>query len=300
MAIVLRRQDRDEEAQRFMSGAASDVESTGLRADASEGAAGHEQRTGGSAPADAGSRAVSPILCTDRDIAQDREQLHMHAHPEPMLTWSSTVTLMGSVAGRDWLIPPGQGLWAPGDVEQAGSVLHTGEMVTITFAPNRGPLTWAEPTCFTVGSLLSGIITHLHHTDPGDRTRPAAQTLMFQLLTPLPPHHLHVTVPTDPRARAIAEQLVAHPDDLRELAAWADHVHASVRTLSRLFRAETGLSFAAWRNQVRIRAAVSMLARGTSVNATARAVGPRKPSALIAAFRRVTGQTPGTYLPQLP
>ncbi|WNV87761.1 AraC family transcriptional regulator [Umezawaea sp. Da 62-37] len=103
-------------------------------------------------------------------------------------------------------------------------------------------------------------------------------------------------MPTDPRARAIAEQLIAHPADQRELTAWADHVHAGVRTLSRLFRAETGLSFATWRTQVRIRAAIPMLAGGTPVNAAARAVGYRKPSAFIAAFRRVTGHTPGTYL----
>lgn len=82
------------------------------------------------------------------------------------------------------------------------------------------------------------------------------------------------------------------------LLSWADHVHASVRALSRLFRAETGLSFASWRTQLRIRAAIPMLADGTSVGATARAVGYYKPSAFIAMFQRVTGQTPGTYLPR--
>jgi AraC-like DNA-binding protein len=79
---------------------------------------------------------------------------------------------------------------------------------------------------------------------------------------------------------------------------WASQVHASVRTLSRLFRAETGLNFATWRTRVRVRAAIPILAAGTSVNATARAVGYRKSSAFIAAFHRVTGHTPGTYLPQ--
>jgi AraC-like DNA-binding protein len=142
-------------------------------------------------------------------------------------------------------------------------------------------------------------VSHLHGIAPDDHTCPAAEALMFQLLTPLPAHHIHVTMPTDPRIRAIAEQLIARPADHRELTAWADHVHASARTLSRLFRAETGLSFAGWRTHLRIRAAISMLGNGTSVNATARAVGYRKPSAFIAAFRRVTGQTPGTYLPQL-
>ncbi|MEV0263275.1 hypothetical protein AB0I49_18345 [Streptomyces sp. NPDC050617] len=42
-----------------------------------------------------------------------------------------------------------------------------------------------------------------------------------------------------------------------------------------------------------------MAADGVPVNATARAVGYRKPSAFIAAFRRATGQTSGAYLPQL-
>jgi AraC-like DNA-binding protein len=242
---------------------------------------------------------VSPVLSIDHDTAQDHELLHLHAHPEPMLTWSSTATLMGTVAGRDWVIPPGYGFWVPGGIEHAGAVLHAGEMVTVTFAANGCPISWTEPTCFAVGSLLGEIITHLHHIAPGDRSRPAAEALMFELLTPLPAHHLHVTMPADARARAIAEQLIAHPADQRELTAWADHAHASVRTLSRLFRAETGLSFATWRTHVRIRAAIPMLANGTSVNATARAVGYRKPSAFIAAFRRTTGQTPGTYLAPL-
>ena len=252
----------------------------------------------GAASATAGPTA-SPILCIDRDTAQDHELLHLHSHPEPMLTWSSTATLMGTIARRDWLIPPGYGLWVPGGIEHAGAVLHAGEMLTITFAADRCPITWTEPTCFTVGSLLSEIITHLHDIAPGDHSRPAAEALMFELLTPLPAHDIHVTMPADSRARAIAEQLIAHPGDQRELTAWADHVHASARTLSRLFRAETGLNFATWRTHVRIRAAIPMLAHGTSVNATARAVGYRKPSAFIAAFRRVTGQTPGTYLPHL-
>ncbi len=115
-----------------------------------------------------------------------------------MLTWSSTATLMGTVADRDWLIPPGYGLWVPGGIPHAGAVLHAGEMLTITFAADRCPITWTGPTCFTVGSLLGEIISYLHDLAPDDHTRPAAETLMFQLLTPLPAHHIHVTLPTDP------------------------------------------------------------------------------------------------------
>ncbi|WP_237535898.1 AraC family transcriptional regulator [Streptomyces sp. SID3343] len=218
-----------------------------------------------------------------------------HSHPAPILMWTSTATVTVGTLARDWLIPPGYGLWIPGGIEHAGSVLHAGEGSLIVFAPDHCPITWSEPTGVSIGPLLRELIAHLDRTGPQDPSRPHAEALMFTLLVPLPTHDIHVSVPTDPRVRAIAEQIVADPADPRELAAWADHVHAGVRTLSRLFRSETGLSFAHWRTQVRIRAAVQLLAGGASVNATARAVGYRKPSAFINAFRRITGQTPGTY-----
>ncbi|MFB9698771.1 helix-turn-helix domain-containing protein [Amorphoplanes digitatis] len=119
---------------------------------------------------------------------------------------------------------------------------------------------------------------------------------MFSQLTPLRPYDIHVTMPTDPRIRVIAERLITDPADSRELSAWADYTHAGLRTLTRLFQNETGLSFARWRTQVRVRAAISMLAAGATVDSVARRVGYRKTGAFIAAFRRVTGQTPGTYL----
>lgn len=238
----------------------------------------------------------SPILSIDRGVAEGRERLPTHVHPEPMLLWSSTATVMSTVASRDWLVPPGYGLWVPGGVEHNGTVLHAGEVSAVSFAADRCPITWTQPTGILVSPLLRELVAHLHRSGLQEPSRLHAETLMFDLLTPLPTHDIQVTMPADPRVRTIAEQLISNPADQRELAAWANHVHAGVRTLSRLFRAETGLSFVDWRTQVRIRAAIQLLGNGTTVNATARAVGYRKPSAFISAFRRFTGQTPGTYM----
>ncbi len=240
--------------------------------------------------------AASPILSIGRGTAEGHERLPTHSHPEPMLMWSSTATMVGTVASRDWLVPPGYGLWVPGGVEHTGAVLHAGEVSIITFAADHCPITWTEPTGLLVGPLLRELIAHLDRIGSQDPSRTLAESLLFELLIPLPAHDIHVAMPTDPRVRAIAERLIADPSDQRGLAAWADHVHAGVRTLSRLFLSETGLSFARWRTQVRIRAAVYLLADGATVDATARAVGYRKTSAFITVFRRTTGQTPGTYI----
>ncbi|MEW1721467.1 AraC family transcriptional regulator [Streptomyces sp. NPDC093109] len=247
-----------------------------------------------SADADA---SVSPILRIDRGNSDQFDQIvETHAHPEPKLLWSVSATGTVTAAARAWLIPPGYGLWIPGGVEHGGAVLRGGEGSAVAFSPDRCPITWTQPTGVAVGPLLRELIAHLHLASRHDPSRPHAEVLMFALLVALPTHDINVTMPTDPRVRAITERLIADPSDQRELGAWADHVHAGVRTLSRLFLSETGLSFARWRTQVRIRAAIQLLADGASVNTTARAVGYRKPSAFINAFRRVTGHTPGTYI----
>ncbi|GGL10278.1 hypothetical protein GCM10011588_25880 [Nocardia jinanensis] len=226
-----------------------------------------------SGSADPVTRISSPILSIERGEGDVDDRFETHSHPEHKLLWSATATVLATTSSRDWLIPPGYGLWIPGGVEHGGAVLRPGEGAAITFAAGQGSLAWTEPTGVRVGPLLGELITYLHQVEPQEPGRPHAEALMFMLLTPQPAHDIQVSMPTDPRARAVAERLVADPADQRELGAWADYVHAGVRTLSRLFVNETGLSFARWRTHVRIRAAIGMLADGVAVKAVAHAVG---------------------------
>lgn len=243
--------------------------------------------------------AMSPILSIDRDGAEHYAERYPvfepHSHPEPMLVWASTATFTMTTGSRDWLVPPAYGLWVPADVEHCGAALRAGELCVVKFNAARCPISWTEPIGVAIGPLLGELILHLARVAPDEPGRQHAEALVFELLHPLPTNTIHVPMPTDPRVRIIAEQLIADPADQRELAVWASQVHAGIRTLTRLFIRETGMSFTQWRTHVRIRAAADHLATGTSVNATARAVGYHKPSAFIAAFQRLTGQTPGMY-----
>ncbi|VDR29560.1 HTH-type transcriptional repressor of iron proteins A [Raoultella terrigena] len=59
-------------------------------------------------------------------------------------------------------------------------------------------------------------------------------------------------LPTDRRARNVADQLLAHPDSPLTQAQLAQRWGLSVRSLSRLFREQTGLSFCQWRQQAKV------------------------------------------------
>ena len=101
--------------------------------------------------------------------------------------------------------------------------------------------------------------------------------------------------PTPVAARRVAEALRADPADRRTLREWGHEVGASERTLARAFMAEAGLPFGRWRTRLRLQAALSMLAVGDPVTRVAGRVGYDTPSAFVAAFRRETGQTPGSF-----
>jgi AraC-like DNA-binding protein len=73
-------------------------------------------------------------------------------------------------------------------------------------------------------------------------------------------------------------------------------VGASPRTLARLFREETGLSFGQWRQQLRIVEGVARLALDVPVSTIAVELGYQSASAFIPMFRKTLGDTPQRYL----
>ncbi|SMD18678.1 helix-turn-helix transcriptional regulator [Kibdelosporangium aridum] len=219
----------------------------------------------------------------------------LHEHAEHLLSWSATTTVSLRTRHRDWLVPPTHALWMPAGCPHSVEVFRSGRGYAVVVSPENCPITWTEPTGVLVTPLIRELIVHLDQHQRPHHTRTAAVSLLLSLLEPVPDTTFHVPLPDDPRTRAIAEALIADPADQRDLAMWAAHTHSSVRTITRLFTRETGMTFAQWRTHARVRAALIHLAQGSSVGATARAVGYHKPGAFAEAFRRVTGQHPSVY-----
>jgi AraC-like DNA-binding protein len=112
----------------------------------------------------------------------------------------------------------------------------------------------------------------------------------------MPEVSLHVPIPLDPRLARICEAVLADTSSDLTLDDWADRSGLNRRTLTRLFRRETGQSFSAWRQRVRLLEALARLGAGESVTSVALDVGYDSPSAFTAMFRRELGAAPRRYL----
>jgi AraC-like DNA-binding protein len=232
-----------------------------------------------------------------------------HVHEDHQLAWAASGVLTVLTADATWVLPPTRALWIPAGLRHETASATRATMRTLYIRPGLFPVSWTEthqPTPVAASPLLAELIGYLGGDDLDPAQRAHAESVLADLLKPVPVTTIQVRLPSGQPARQVAEALRANPADQRTLREWGREVGASERTLARAFAAGAGVPFGHWRALLRLQAALPMLAAGEPVTRVAGRVGYDTPSAFVAAFRRETGQTPAAYfrtraeLPQPP
>ncbi|MFF5078603.1 helix-turn-helix domain-containing protein [Actinoplanes sp. NPDC000266] len=215
-----------------------------------------------------------------------------HAHPMHELVWVRGGTLTSRVGRRVFTVPPGFALWLPAGVTHGGRLTAGAEFHDAFFAPGRTPVEFSGPTPITMSPLLESLLVRLARGDLDAAARARTEAVVFDVLEPAE-RHFALELPGDSRIDPIAEALLDDPADDRGLQEWAAQLGISDRTITRAFREATGLSFAQWRQALRVHEALALLSGGAEVRDVSERLGYSQPSTFIAAFRRVMRVTPG-------
>jgi AraC-like DNA-binding protein len=224
-----------------------------------------------------------------------------HQHPRAQLLHAIDGALRVETEAAQFVLPPGTGLWVP------ARTLHVTRMPA--GLRMRALFLRADAACAGPGAVMVVVISPLLRelivaacAEPvtWDERGPATHiaTLALHEISRAATHPLHapaLQVPAcrDRRLRRVAEALLANPADPRGLGAYAEAAGASERTLARLFRRETGLTFQQWRRQLRLTEGLARLAQGETPPRAAAAVGYSSSPAFGAAYRAAFGTTPG-------
>jgi len=99
--------------------------------------------------------------------------------------------------------------------------------------------------------------------------------------------------------QTIHKALLEDPANSSPLEQWSRQVGASTRTLARIFRNETGMSFRQWRQQFKLLEALKYLANNMPVTTVAMTLGYESVSAFIHMFKKALGKTPTDYFKDL-
>jgi AraC-like DNA-binding protein len=183
----------------------------------------------------------------------------------------------------------------PADLPHTLSPIGSADATTLYVDPARCPIRWSEPTVVAVDDLVLALVDRLLDRTLTAAARTRSERVLFDVLQPMAVDDLALALPTDERAKRVAEALLVDPSDNRTLAAWGRTVGASERTLMRAFRAGTGLGFQEWRTRARLTLALRLLLTDASVTSIASSVGYATTSSFCAAFHRAMGAPPTAF-----
>jgi AraC-like DNA-binding protein len=229
-------------------------------------------------------------------------RLGTHMHREAQLVYAAKGTMQVSTPKGRWLVPPDRAVWVPARLEHSIDVLADIQMRTLYF-----DLTWlareqrsrsldAEFVVRVSRLLHESILALFDGRDEPDRTDLLIRLAMLELHQAEDPTTF-IPLPHEPRCRRAADIVLADPTETHDIADLAREVGTAARTLSRLFSAETQLSFKSWCQRARIAAAIERLSMQptVSVKQLAADLGYASFPAFSHAFRQVTGKTPTEF-----
>ena len=197
-----------------------------------------------------------------------------------------------------WLLPPHRAGWMPPGVPHQVQVSGALAGWSLLVAPGPARRLPCEPCVIGVSDVLRALVRRAEDWDKQaslSREQARIAAVILDEIRRAPHEPLHLPMPSDARLRRVTQALMENPGDPRTLEAWAAWGAMSASTLRRRFAAETGLSFAQWRQQAQLARALAMLARGERVAQVADALGYASPSNFIAMFRRAFGEAPARF-----
>lgn len=226
------------------------------------------------------------------------EDVSEHAHGSDQLIYAVRGFMDVTAGDTFWVVPPQFALWVPAGTRHSIKMGRPVSMRTLYLRAGRVRRV-KECSVLHVSPLLRELtleavrLGKLHTGVRGERALSDLIALQLERATPVP---TSVRLPAEPRTAAVCRAVLREPGGEATLSALCAAAFVSVRTVQRVFRAEIGIDFDAWRRQVRLMGVITLLSQGQSVKEAAYAMGYKQPGGLIGAFRRTFAETPKAWI----
>jgi AraC-like DNA-binding protein len=220
-----------------------------------------------------------------------------HRHDWAQFSYAISGVLGVHTNEGSFFAPPQWGIWIPAGVEHKVVTSMRAEMRSLYVRREESPFLTEHCKVLEVTplarELIKGFCELPHDYPAGDTAQARLVQVLLDQLAGLPEVAFSLPLPREHRLLALCNQLIAAPDQATTLTQWAHRLGTSEKTLMRLFQRETGMSYRAWRQRMRLLSSLQALENGDSVTTAALNNGYESTSAFIAAFKALFGFTPG-------
>ena len=248
-------------------------------------------------------RLAGAVVVDQADVDHaDEEELHTHVTGQISLCLSGLVGIKLEDGIR--AIPMNCAAWVPAGVRHTGVI---GRNSSSIFFHVRGDVCREfgfpdKPVRLMLNAMTVEMIKHFARYEgeciPKSHAEHIAQVIVEELAIAQRLPIYFAPLPEHPVLKQLAYEIAGGAEE-KSNAEWAETVAMSERTLTRLVRAQTGLSFKQWRLHLALMQSIMDLMKGESVESIAYKAGYETSSSFIEVFKRVFGETPGQYRKRL-
>ncbi|MEI4488954.1 helix-turn-helix transcriptional regulator [Frigidibacter sp. MR17.14] len=236
-----------------------------------------------------------------RVLKRRAEALPEHAHDQAQLTFVTSGMVQLRTERGVWLLPPQLAAWVPPGMPHRLEILTNAELLVVLWSP--AALRAAKPDDFPeddfvspVSPLLRSLLEALAAADLVSERGRIMLGLVLHELRCVAQAPTYLPMPASEIGLRVAEIALGDHRNQLPLETLASRAATSVRTASRRFPEETGMTLKAWRQRARILWAVAELGRDKAISQVARETGFASTAAFSHAFRQVMSQTPSEFL----
>ncbi|NQZ86891.1 MAG: helix-turn-helix transcriptional regulator [Colwellia sp.] len=239
----------------------------------------------------------NPITVVSRSIAMN-SVVSKHSHDWGQFVYAHSGVLAVSTPSNRYLVPPEQGVWLLPEIEHEVTAISNVQLTSFYFDVSLLDDLPVKCCVLKVNEFLKALIKEANNIESDyqwNSTDGRLLHLILDRLTQAPNEVFQLPYPKDHRLLALLNEIQITPENNNSLGEWGEIVGASARTLSRLFKKETGLSYSEWRQRLNIQIAITQLSLGKSINSISLHLGYESPSSFIYMFKNKTGVTPTFY-----
>ncbi len=241
-----------------------------------------------------------PVVGIGNDYPPSFE-LAEHSHRRGQFLYASRGVVAVSTPDGAWVAPPERAVWIPAATPHSVRMVGKVQTRSVLVAPSAGAALADTCRVVAVSPLLRQLLVAASEV-PAEYDLEGRDGLVMALLVAeicqAPVIPIVVPFPRNPALAERCHRFLESPRAGDTIERWSDALAMNRRRFTRLFRRETGMSFAEWRQQACLSVALPRLAAGDSVTAIALDLGYDGPGNFSTMFKRVLGVPPSRYLQQ--
>jgi|SRR5579872_5145191 AraC-like DNA-binding protein len=243
-------------------------------------------------------RTPRPIFAVGNDYPSGH-LVKAHKHRRSQLLYGAVGAVIVATDQGAWVMPPQRGLWIPAGVVHEVRMLGAVSTRSLYIEPEAAMGMPDHCQVVEVSPFVRGLLAEaveLPAAYEAEGRAGALMTLILHEIRGLPALPLSLPFPTHDALARRCRAFLERPTPHETIDEWAKALGMSRRAFTRLFKRETGFTFATWRQQACLVAALPRLAAGEPVTAVAIDLGYDNPAAFTAMFKRALGSSPRAYL----